>query len=819
MIKRTLIALLISSSMAACAANGAKTTIKSPPSFDHIKTLASPTVLMDNDKVITMEKIMSHPDWIGRRPERPYWADDSSHVLYQRKQPGNELRDLYVHGISGEKANTVDLADQHKVSSRHEVYSGDGKFRAYIFEGDVFIKSLADGQVSQITRTAAKEYRPQFLNNGSVAWQSGDNYFSWDLNTRLSSQLTDFKMKAAPKALSVPDSYIAQEQHKLIEFVALTHKNAKNSEQRKKQLKQRNTAVFNQSWYLGKGNHMMGSALSPNGQWLVVALAKDESWRDKGDIMPNYITQDGTIEAEKVRRRVADATLVAEQIILLDLVNHSQHELSYETLPGWNEDVLAAVKTENHQREGKTYQSKPAPREIGTVYGRAMKFNARGDKLVLMLQSRDNKDRWLAQVDFDSKTLVSRERLHDDAWVNYSYNDFGWFNHTDKLYFQSEASGFNHLYVMDEKGKVSQLTKGKFEASDPAISKDDKSIYFKGNQQHPGIYEIYRVATDSGEVTALTDLKGMNDFSLSPDESKLMIVHSEVTMPPELYVKDIASTAKAKRLTHTVSDEFLQYNWNSPAIVPVKSSESVDPIFTKVYYPQNHQQGAARKAAIFVHGAGYTQNSHTGWSYYFHEFMFNSLLTQQGYVVIDMDYRASQGYGRDWRTWIYRNMGTPEVQDLKDGVNWMVDNANVDREKVGVYGGSYGGFLTLMSLFKEPDLFQAGAAIRLVSDWAHYNHGYTANILNMPQDDAIAYERSSPIYFAEGLKNQLLINAPMVDDNVFFQDTVRLVQRMIELKKPMFDLAIYPVEPHGFRQPTSWLDEYRRIYKLFEENL
>jgi dipeptidyl aminopeptidase/acylaminoacyl peptidase len=195
------------------------------------------------------------------------------------------------------------------------------------------------------------------------------------------------------------------------------------------------------------------------------------------------------------------------------------------------------------------------------------------------------------------------------------------------------------------------------------------------------------------------------------------------------------------------------------------------------------------------------------------------MLAQQGYVVLDLDYRASKGYGRDWRTWIYRNMGTPEVQDMKDGVQWAVDNANVDANRVGAYGGSYGGFMTLMSLFKAPDLFQAGAAIRLVSDWAYYNNGYTSNILNNPNDDSIAYERSSPIYFAEGLKNALLINAPMVDDNVFFQDTVRLVQRMIELEKENFETAIYPVEPHGFRQASSWLDEYRRIYKLFESNL
>jgi len=222
---------------------------------------------------------------------------------------------------------------------------------------------------------------------------------------------------------------------------------------------------------------------------------------------------------------------------------------------------------------------------------------------------------------------------------------------------------------------------------------------------------------------------------------------------------------------------------------------------------------------MFVHGAGYLHNVHFGWSSYFHEFMFHTLLTRHGYVVIDMDYRASAGYGRAWRTAIYRQMGYPELEDMQDGVAWLVAHKNVDAHRVGVYGGSYGGFMTYMALFRAPDLFAAGAALRPVSDWTYYNDDYTSNILNRPEDDPDSYTRSSPIEYVAGLKKPLLICDGMLDDNVFFQDNVRLVQRLIELKKENFETAIYPVESHGFVQPTSWLDEYRRIYKLFERYL
>jgi dipeptidyl aminopeptidase/acylaminoacyl peptidase len=222
---------------------------------------------------------------------------------------------------------------------------------------------------------------------------------------------------------------------------------------------------------------------------------------------------------------------------------------------------------------------------------------------------------------------------------------------------------------------------------------------------------------------------------------------------------------------------------------------------------------------LFVHGAGYLQNVHRWWSQYAQSYMFHHLLMEKGYLVLDIDYRASAGYGRDWRTAIYRHMGGKDLDDHVDAVKWAVAEHGVDPKRVGLYGGSYGGFITLMAMFTAPDVFAAGAALRPVTDWAHYNHGYTSGILNEPQKDAEAYRQSSPIYFAQNLKGALLICHGMVDTNVHFQDSVRLVQRLIELKKDNWEFAVYPVEDHGFVVPTSWIDEYKRIYKLFETNL
>lgn len=232
------------------------------------------------------------------------------------------------------------------------------------------------------------------------------------------------------------------------------------------------------------------------------------------------------------------------------------------------------------------------------------------------------------------------------------------------------------------------------------------------------------------------------------------------------------------------------------------------------------RKGKGNQAAvIFVHGAGYLQNAHKWWSTYYHEYMFHNILVDNGFTVLDLDYRGSSGYGRDWRTGIYRHMGGKDLSDNVDGAYYLVSEYGINPAKIGIYGGSYGGFITLMAMFNAPDVFAAGAGLRSVTDWAHYNHGYTANILNTPAEDSIAYIRSSPINFAEGLKGKLLMCHGVMDDNVHFQDIVRLSQRLIDLGKDNWELAIYPLEAHSFKDPAAWTDEYKRIFKLFAEML
>jgi len=276
------------------------------------------------------------------------------------------------------------------------------------------------------------------------------------------------------------------------------------------------------------------------------------------------------------------------------------------------------------------------------------------------------------------------------------------------------------------------------------------------------------------------------------------------------------SRCRRSPLTDSRSDAFKAYPWRIPEFITFKASDQAI-VHARLYRPATSESNKA--AVIFVHGAGYLQNAHKWWSTYSREYMFHNLLVDNGFTVLDLDYRGSSGYGRDWRTGIYRHMGGKDLSDHVDGARYLIAECGIDPSKIGLYGGSYGGFITLMAMFNAPEVFAAGAALRSVTDWAHYNHGYTADILNTPAEDSLAYIRSSPINFAEGLKGRLLMCHGVLDDNVHFQDIVRLSQRLIDLGKDNWELAIYPLEAHSFTDPDAWTDEYKRIFKLFRETL
>ena len=772
---------------------------------------------------LTLEGIMADPDWLGNAPEQPFWGADGRAVYFEQKRAGSKLRDLFAVDVASGAISQVPEANWSTTLHRSIVQNRDGTARAWIYEGDIFV--ARDGDVRQLTRTSAIESSPMFMTDGvRVAFERDSQRFVANPETGEVVQVTDIRFDKAPGDEDF--DRMRSHQRRLYDQVREARDELEEARQRKDELYRVDPNLGPLPVYMGDKLKSDGQSLSPDGRWLLVVTVDKAFDAGKNGAMPNYVTDSGYVETRELRTRVGRNAPAAASLWLVELATGERHELALDGLPGIKDDPLQALRKqaiEHYVAEGETRDAAtkrleaPAVRPVSIW---SMRWADDGSNAVIYVRANDNKDRWLATIDFDEHRLVAQHRASDEAWVNPYQVGHGWLRDNRTIWFLSEDHGYLGLYTKNVSDKRSKpLVAGRHVVFDPELGPQGKYIYYRANVAHPGVYETWRVDVASRAAEQLTELGGVNHAVVSPDGRRLLISHSETNRHPDLFVQENRPGATARRLTDTMTDAFKAHPWLEPLIVPVPSSHGQQPIYSKIYLPEDHDPAKSYPAVMFVHGAGYTQNAHRGWPYYFREGMFHNLLTEHGYVVIDMDYRASQGYGRDWRTAIYRRMGTPELEDFHDGVDYLVEHYGVDRERVGIYGGSYGGFMTFMAMFRSPGTFKAGAALRPVADWSHYNHGYTSNILNTPDIDPEAYRASSPIEYVAGLEDPLLIASGMQDDNVFFQDAVLVVQRLLELRKENFEIAIYPLDPHGFVHEESWLDEYRRIFKLFEANL
>ena len=783
---------------------------------------------------LTLTKIMADPDWIALTPENPYWGADGKTVYYEQRAHGAPIATLHSVAIASGKTGTVADADISRTGSTDSDYDKAGTREVYVAHGDVFVRDIASGAVKELTRGLGQASGPRFMTGGrAVSFTIGGDYYVANLADGSIARAADVETRDPPDTPGEPYQYYSAEQTRLFAALKKDREDAEAVREHDAKLAQADSSRGPEPFYIGADASVVEKSLSPDGDWMLVVT--EPAHYDKGPQggMPDYVTMDGRIQLVPVRRRVGWNDPAPQSALLLDLVHHKRYSLDLGQLPGIADDPLARLRKQAVEWDvghgiarARAEASVRAPKlRPVQVWGSA--WSDDGKRLAVQFRSIDNKDRWIATVDFaHGMKLVTRDRLTDSAWINWDYNDFGWLPDDRTLWYLSEAGGYSQFYTDDvASGRTRRLTGGRFEVSDPVVGRKGRYAYYRANVEAPGIYSLYRLDLAAGKSVRLTDLGGMNGtqpslesdtgMRLSPDGSHLLFYHSAILSPPELYAVPTAPGGKAVRLTHTVKPAFADYDWILPKIVRVPSTHFKGSIYARLYLPHGYDPHKTYAGAVFIHGAGYLQDAHQGWSYYFHEMMFNNFLAQHGYVVIDMDYRGSKGYGRDWRTAIYEHMGHPEVRDITDGVHWLERNYHVDPQRLGVYGGSYGGFMTYMMMFRRPDLFQAGAALRPVADWANYNDLYTSDILNRPAIDPEAYEISSPIHFAQNLKHELLISQGVEDDNVFFQDTVHMVQKLEELENPHFELTVYPLEHHGFEAPSAWLDEYRRVWKLF----
>jgi len=804
---------------------------------------------------LTIDNIMRGPGLVGYEPTAVRWSPDSKKVYFNWKradEPRNGETSVYVVNADGTGLRKLseDEAAQQAPPTGGDL-SDDKKWVVYADGGDIFLYNVQAGERRQLTKTTETEANPRFIGDQRhISFTRQNNLYSFSLDTGMLEQLTDIRAAGATGAPTGgpggggggfggggggvqtqsqdatrrgTDSQEAlkKEERDLLDVVRERAEKRESDEKKRTEREKDRRKPFQ----LTTGQNAGNMSLSPDGSSVIVVVNEGATGA-KNTIVPNFVTESGYTEDIPGRSKVGDLQGRGRLAILnvqtgeSKWVDHGQRLAGAPPVPRTEGNTPPERGAGTGQGSGRGQGGPPQPRER-EVQMTQPQWSDDGKNAVLSARSVDNKDRWIMHLDMATGKTKILASMHDDAWVGGPGGfTLGWLPDNKRVFFVSERDGFSHLYTVSiEGGEPVQLTSGPFEVSDVRVSDDKTKFYFTSSEGSFFERHLYSMPLNGGPRTKLTSMPGNNQATVSPDQTKLAVVRSFSNKPPELYLepnKTGVTEAEIKQVTNSPTDEWKSYKWIVPPIINFKARDGAT-VYGRLYKPANFKKGGP--AVVFVHGAGYLQNVHNWWSSYYREYMFHHFLMEKGYLVLDIDYRGSAGYGRDWRTGIYRHMGGKDLTDHVDAVDYLVKEHGVDPKRVGLYGGSYGGFITLMAMFTTPDVFAAGAALRPVTDWAHYNNGYTANILNLPQNDQEAYRMSSPIYYAAGLKGALLICHGMVDVNVHYQDSVRLAQKLIELRKENWELASYPAEDHGFEQPTSWADEYKRIFKLFETNL
>lgn len=766
-------------------------------------------------KKVELDLIMEGPAFSGTAPSRVRWDGDSSRLWFHWKRWDEEEAGTYEYmPVSGDlRKLTREQADF--VPSHDAVWNYERSLALWTVRSSILIYNTA----SKSTRALLKgvnDARPiTFSSDGRTAVISyKNNLFALPINSvddvPMLRQLTDIREGQPPRKGPINDHQRWLREQQIALFEVIRRAEEQRKEQQEQSEKDRIKPLYLAGWRVAE--------LSPDPtlDWVAVQQLKP-SGQTKIANVPNYVTVSGFTEDIKTRTKVGNP-LAESRIGILDV------------------DTGEVVWADFGLGDRKI-----------TVGGAT--WSPDGSKALVQVFAQDNKDRWFAVLtpkhsnskskdlkvkggrassnQKQEKAVVSGFEIevvivtsdHDDAWINWGVaRGYGWLPGGDAIYFVSERHGSMHIYTVSaEGGEPTALTSGDFVVLGPELTHDRSAFVFGASIPSPFEVQAYRLPISGGEPEALTEGLGRMDITLSPDNQWIAGIGSKGNEPWELYVKQVGDTGVGTKVTDSPSPAFKSYAWIEPEIVHFPAQDGTQ-VPARLYKPTVPH--ADRPAVIFSHGGGYMHNVHNWWSrYYSREYTFHHLLMERGYTVLDIDYRGSAGYGRDWRTAIYRHMGGKDLSDHVDGARYLVTEFDVGQNRIGIYGGSYGGFITLMAMFTAPDSFAAGASLRPVTDWASYNHPYTSNILNTPVEDPEAHIKSSPIYFAENLKGALLICHGLIDLNVHAQDTIRLAQRLIELRKENWEVMLYPVEYHVFREASSWYDEYRRILKLFEENL
>jgi dipeptidyl aminopeptidase/acylaminoacyl peptidase len=742
--------------------------------------------------------------WLGGGVTSPRWSPDGAWVYFQYALdpqpilPGLQADDPWWRvSRDGRRVESVTRAAALEIPTQMR-HTRDARRAVWFHRGS--LSYWKRGGPTKVLLTRADGINPFWTpDERAIRWLENNNLWEMDPETGVTRQLTRAHQQRDTARTDKQRAELVRQQIEIFEF-ARRNRDSRDSTYRR-QVAERWAAPITVPFKEGETIGSLEFATGGSYATFVISPRVTTTQTTFSD----YVNDSGVVVQRTSRPKVGSAVPVRRAMIV-----------AADPLATPDSVKAIAVEMDTAKFGGKRVTAVNAF------------WNDQGTRFVVEFQSLDHKDRWFILVNpADGKHERVLHHIHDDAWFGGAGNAQGWLGTSwadflpdgETLAITSEETGWAHLYLVTMQGEKRALTSGNWEIRNITRSNAGTSWWIMAGVEHPNELHLYELPLTGGTMTRINPPgEGEATPSPSPDGSTLAYRWSTPTEMTDLYIMPRRAGAPATRVTRSGTDAFYRIAWPESEFISFPDDRG-QPVFARVYKPLTTH--ANRPAVMEIHGAGYAQGVHKTFagSSAHGGSLTAQYLAARGVTYMVLDYRGSSGYGRDMRTDIYRSMGDRDVKSAVAAIPVLQQRYGVNPQKVGLFGCSYGGFFTLMALFQHPGVFQGGVAQCSVTDWSHYNHGYTARILNgAPVDDTTAYRVSAPINYAEGLRDRLILQHGLVDGNVQYQDAVRLVQRLMELGKD-FEFVTYPIDAHGWGTRWARIDSQRRMMKLWDEAL
>lgn len=412
----------------------------------------------------------------------------------------------------------------------------------------------------------------------------------------------------------------------------------------------------------------------------------------------------------------------------------------------------------------------------------------------------------------ESRLLFSET---DPAWVDVD-DDMTWLDDGRSFIWSSDRDGYNHLYLYGRDGRVQrQLTRGAWDVTAfHGVDEDDGWVYFSATERSPMERHLYRIRLDGSGMERITREPGTHGITMAPGGEHFIDVYSTIEKPPVTRLHRADGTlVRVLRENEGVERRLEQANVRTPEFFQFETGDGVT-LNGWMIMPPDFDESRRYPVMMYVYGGPGSQTVTNGWGGV--RYLWHQLLAERGYIVASIDNRGTGGRGRDFTKIVYRNLGDWETRDQIAGARHLASLPYVDADRVGIWGWSYGGYMTALALMKGGDVFRAGVSVAPVTDWRLYDTIYTERFMQTPELNPEGYRESAPTEHAEGLEGELLLVHGTGDDNVHYQNTVQLVDALIAADK-QFDFMIYPNRTHSiaggntrvhlFRMMTDWVLE------------